>query len=152
MKRPTRIQTIESRVQRDPFHPEPDKRFYYAFEAFEQRLAILRRLIQGADALMLVVGERGSGKTTLLQRFLATTEIPWKPCRVQTSGSMAVGRLSRIKQRGHPTAFLLQHPGGTIVLMDDAHRLTRKELRKLPDGEHLLYQLGLRYLLTVLNY
>lgn len=120
-----------SRIFLDPFGPKPDKRFYYAFEAFEQRLAILRRLIQGTDALILVVGERGSGKSTLLQRVLVTTDKPWKPCRVQTAANMAVGRLSRLKQRGNPAAFLLKDPNSTIILMDDAHRLKRKELRKL---------------------
>lgn len=97
---------------RDPFGPQPDGRFYYAFEAFEQRLAILRRLIRGSDALILVVGDRGSGKTTLLQRILDTTDHPWKPCRVQTAASAAAGRLSRLRPKTGPTAFLLQKPGG----------------------------------------
>jgi general secretion pathway protein A len=131
MRRSTNHRKNSSAVALDPFRPEPDKRFYYAFEAFEQRLAILRRLIQGSDALILVVGEEGSGKSTLLQRILVTTDKPWKPCRVQTAGSAAVGKLSRRKQAGHPSAFLLQNPDGTIVLMDDAHRLSRRELRKL---------------------
>jgi DamX protein len=131
MRRSTSHRKSTSRNPLDPFGSEPDKRFYYAFEAFEQRLAILRRLIQGSDALILVVGEKGSGKTTLLQRILATTDLPWKPCRVQTAGNAAVGRFSRLKQKANPAAFLLQDPGSTIVLMDDAHRLSRKELRKL---------------------
>ncbi|KPJ76895.1 MAG: hypothetical protein AMJ54_09905 [Deltaproteobacteria bacterium SG8_13] len=131
MRRSNSHRKKTSRIPIDPFHPEPDKRFYYAFEAFEQRLAILRRLIQGSDALIFVIGERGSGKSTLLQRILATTDLPWKPCRVQTAKSAAGGRRPRLKQKGSPAAFLLQDPGATIVLMDDAHRLSRKELRKL---------------------
>ena len=131
MRRSTSHQKRTSRNPLDPFGSDPDKRFYYAFEAFEQRLAILRRLIQGSDALILVVGEKGSGKTTLLQRVLATTDQPWKPCRVQTAASEAVGRLSRLKSKSSPAAFLLKHPSGTIVLMDDAHGLSRRELRKL---------------------
>ena len=131
MRRSTSHRKRTSRSPLDPFGSDPDKRFYYAFEAFEQRLAILRRLIQGTDALILVVGEKGSGKTTLLQRVLATTDQPWKPCRVQTSASETVGRLSRLKPKSSPAAFLLKDPSGTIVLMDDAHGLSRKELRKL---------------------
>jgi DamX protein len=131
MRRSTSQRKSISRKQLDPFGSDPDKRFYYAFEAFEQRLAILRRLIQGSDALILVVGEKGSGKTTLLQRVLDTTDRHWKPCRVQTAASEAVGRLSRLKQKSKPAAFLLKDPSGTIVLMDDAHGLSRKELRKL---------------------
>ncbi len=131
MRRSTSHRKRTSQNLLDPFSSDPDKRFYYAFEAFEQRLAILRRLIQGSDALILVVGEKGSGKTTLLQRVLATTDQPWKPCRVQTAASEGVGRLSRLKPKSSPAAFLLKDPSGTIVLMDDAHGLSRRELRKL---------------------
>ncbi len=131
MKRSNSHHKTISRIHIDPFGPEPDERFYYAFEAFEQRLAILRRLLQGADALIVVIGEAGSGKTTMLQRILATTDKPWKPVRVQTAASMAVSRLARLKKSGNPAAFLLQDPGATVILMDDAHLLSRKELRKL---------------------
>ena len=131
MKRSNSHHQTTSRIHKDPFGPEPDERFYYAFEAFEQRLAILRRLLQGSDALIVVIGEPGSGKTTMLQRILATTDKPWKPCRVQTAASMAVSRLARLKHKGSPTAFLLQDPSATVILMDDAHLLSRRELRKL---------------------
>ena len=131
MKRSLSRPKTASQGSPDPFGREADSRFYYAFEAFEQRLVLLRRLIDGADALILVIGERGSGKTTLLNRFLSTTDKPWKSCRVQTAVSAAVGSLSRLKQRGHPSAFLLQAPGGNIVLMDDTHQLSKRELRKL---------------------
>lgn len=131
MIRATPPDKTTSRTLLDPFDPQPDKRFYYAFEAFEQRLAVLRRLLKGTDALILVTGEQGSGKTTLLQRLLATADLPFKPCRVQTAGSPAVGRLPRLKQGGPPTAFLLKDPAAAVLLMDDAHRLSRKELRKL---------------------
>ena len=52
-------------LKRDPFAPEPDAKFYYPFDSFEQRLQVLNHLVQGMDLLVLVIGESGSGKTTL---------------------------------------------------------------------------------------
>ena len=42
---------------RDPFSPEPDAKFYYPFDSFEQRLHVLDHLVQGTDLLVLVIGE-----------------------------------------------------------------------------------------------
>ena len=43
----------------DPFSPEHDPLFYFPVASFEQRLALLKRLVQGTDVLVLVIGEPG---------------------------------------------------------------------------------------------
>jgi len=117
----------------DPFSPEPDKdqRFYYAFEAFEQRLTLLKRLVRGKDVLILVIGELGSGKTTLLNRYLASAGAAWRPCRLRTPSRADPKRRRLLKNLNNHPAYLLKDAGDPVVIIDDAHKLTRIELQYL---------------------
>ena len=109
-------------LKRDPFAPEPDARFYYPFESFEQRLQLLNHLVQGTDLLVLVIGESGCGKTTLLHRYLVTTDESWKADLVKLG--------SAEQQEGYPV-FIQQDARDPIVIVDDAHKLPEKDLRFL---------------------
>ena len=109
-------------LKRDPFAPEPDARFYYPFESFEQRLQLLNHLVQGTDLLVLVVGESGCGKTTLLHRYLVKTDENWKADLIKPDAAE--------QQEGYPV-FIQQEAKDPIVIVDDAHKWSEKDLRFL---------------------
>lgn len=118
-------------LQKHPFSPEPDPAFYYAFDSFEQRLKVLQGLVQGADVLVLVIGEPGSGKTTLLNRYLATVQGQWKTARILTEPDTAAPRTTDTSdRRGYP-AYILQDSENPVVFVDDSHKLPQKELEFL---------------------
>jgi DamX protein len=118
-------------LQKDPFSPEPDPAFYYSVDSFEQRLKVLQGLVQGADILVLVIGEPGSGKTTLLNRYLAAADVHWKAVRILTEPDTASPRTTDTLDRGGYPAYVLQDSENPIVIVDDAHRLPQKELEFL---------------------
>jgi septal ring-binding cell division protein DamX/type II secretory pathway predicted ATPase ExeA len=120
-------------LDRDPFSPVPDQdqRFYYAFEAFEQRLTLLKRLVRGKDVLILIIGELGSGKTTLLNRYLASADAAWKTCRLRTPSTTDPKRRQLLKNLNNHPAYLLKDAGDPVIIIDDAHELTRIELQFL---------------------
>jgi type II secretory pathway predicted ATPase ExeA len=130
-------------LYREPFRSEPDLYFYFTYEAFEQRLETLRRLLQSGESLTLVIGDPGSGKTTLLQRYLTSTDGDWKTYRLRIPGDAR-----HSKTEVHP-AYLLRTPA-MLMMIDDAHRLGRRGLQFLiqealsggPDGKMRLVLLG----------
>jgi len=118
-------------LKKAPFSPEVDNTFFYAFPSFVQRLNVLRRLVQGRDFLILVIGEKGSGKTTLLNQFLISAKGNWRTCRIRahsTTISDAPPALDNLNE--HP-AFILPDDELPIVMFDDAHELTGIELQYL---------------------
>ena len=118
-------------LKKDPFSPEPDPSYYYAFDSFEQRLAVFKNLIQGSDILILVSGEPGSGKTTLLNRYLASCNQIWRPCRIRTHPETASAQTPEPKaHRGH-AAYMMQDSKDPILIVDDAHELPQRELKLL---------------------
>ena len=136
-------------LKRDPFAPEPDAKFYYPFESFEQRLQVLKHLVQGTDLLVLVIGESGSGKTTLLHRYLVTTDENWKaglinPDPVSVSDPASTGQ----QPDGYPV-FIQQDAKDPIVIVDNAHKLPEKDLGFLlqkalvPESSHKIKRLVL---------
>jgi DamX protein len=113
-------------LEKDPFSPEPDAKFYYAFSSFEQRLALLKRLVEGTDILVLVIGEPGSGKTTLLKRYLSISGKIWAPGKIRTGP--AASKPPGPNVYGGVPAYVQLDSQEPIVIVDDAHALTRGEL------------------------
>jgi len=118
-------------LKKDPFSAEPDPAFYYAFESFEQRLGLFKDLVEGHDGLILVSGKSGSGKTTLVNRYLASSDLIWRPCRIRTSPGTASARISERKgQHSHP-AYIFQDSREPIAIVDNAHKLSQRQLKFL---------------------
>jgi DamX protein len=113
-------------LEKDPFSPEPDAKFYYAFSSFEQRLALLKRLVEGTDILVLVIGEAGSGKTTLLKRYLSFSGKIWASGKIGTGPAAAKSADPNV--HGSVPAYVQLDSQEPIVIVDDAHALTREEL------------------------
>lgn len=136
-------------LKRDPFAPEPDAKFYYPFESFEQRLQVLNHLVQGMDLLVLVIGESGSGKTTLLHRYLAKTDVPWKAGRIHIDRTSTSDKLSPGQKSDSYPVFAQQDVQDPIVIVDDAHKLSEKDLSFLlqealvPESSHKIKRLVL---------
>lgn len=115
-------------LKTEPFSPEPDSRYYYSFDSFEQRLKVLQGLVQGADLFVLVIGEPGSGKTTLLNRYLDSSGLQWQFARIHMDPETGPDPSSQPRaQRTYP-AYISQDPANPIVIVDDAHQLPREEL------------------------
>ena len=118
-------------LKKDPFSAEPDPAVYYAFESFEQRLGLFKDLVEGHDGLILVSGKSGSGKTTLVNRYLASSDLIWRPCRIRTSPGTASARISERKgQHSHP-AYIFQDSREPIAIVDNAHKLSQRQLKLL---------------------
>jgi len=118
-------------LQKDPFSSKPDAAFYYALDSFEQRLKVLQGLVQGADILVLVIGEPGSGKTTLMHRYLATVQGQCKAVRILADPDNAGPRTTDTLDRGGYPAYILQDSKNPVLLVDDSHKLPQKELEFL---------------------
>ena len=134
-------------LEKDPFSLEPDPKFYYALSSFEQRLALLKRLVEGTDILVLVIGEPGSGKTTLLKRYLSFSGKIWAPGKIRTSPAAA--KPADPNAHGSVPAYVQLDSQEPIVIVDDAHALTRGELMFLlreaiiPDSSQMIKRLVL---------
>ena len=113
-----------------PFAPGAKRPFYFLIETVEQRLRLLKRLMAGQDALILVIGEWGSGKTTLLKRLIDTMMIPCTQGRfrepTEEHSRLPVPTLLRT----HPV-FILKNMAQSTTILDDAHALGPEELAYL---------------------
>lgn len=118
-------------LKRDPFAPEPDAKFYYPFDSYEQRLQVLTHLVQGTDLLVLVIGESGSGKTSLLHRYLVKAEGNWKTGQIKADPGIASETPPVDQTSESYPAFIQQDAEDPIVIVDDAHKLPEQDLRFL---------------------
>ncbi|MGD9301105.1 MAG: SPOR domain-containing protein [Desulfobacterales bacterium] len=136
-------------LKQHPFAPKPDATFYYPFESFEQRLQVLNRLVQGMDLLVLVIGEFGSGKTSLLHRYLVTTDIQWKTGRIHIDPTGISDKPAPGQKLSSYPIFAQQNVKDPVVIVDDAHHLSKKDLRFLlqealvPESSHKIKRLVL---------
>ena len=118
-------------LKKDPFSPEPDPSFYYAFDSHGQRLTVFKNLVEGTDNLVLVSGQPGSGKTTLLNRYFASSVKMWKPCRLRADpAATSVKTPEPEAHHGYP-AYIQQDPKAPILIVDDADKLSSREFKLL---------------------
>lgn len=115
----------------DPFNPDPDLRFLFEYESLEQCFAMLKRLVEGTEIIILVIGEAGSGKTTLLKRYLSSSEANWKTCRIRINPVADAKQSSLDKDVDSYPAHIRQNVTDLIIIIDDAHKLTQKQLKGL---------------------
>ena len=114
-----------------PFSNESDNQFYFPTHAFEQRLAMLRRMVLGKDYIVLVIGEEGSGKTMLLNQYLETTGASWRRCKIKAYDKQTSNRATTLDQLDDRSAYILREGQTPILFMDDAHELSVRELQHL---------------------
>ena len=110
-----------------PFAPGAKRPFYFLIETVEQRLRLLKRLMAGRDALILVIGETGSGKTTLMKRLIDTVKIPCRQGRFRQPTENQTRPPVPTLLRTHPV-FILKNMAQSTIILDDAHALGPEEL------------------------
>ena len=119
-------------LNRYPFAPEPDLAFFYEYESLKNCYGLLSRLVQGDEIIILVIGESGSGKTSLLKRYLSASIAGWKTGRIRIrpeartkSGQPPL--FDENKVDSYP-AYFLQDVKESIIIIDDAHELSKRHL------------------------
>jgi DamX protein len=118
-------------LKADPFNPDPDLRFLFEYASLEQCFTMLKRLVEGTEIIILVIGEAGSGKTTLLKRYLSSSEASWKTCRIRIPPVAEAKQSSLDKDVDSYPAHIRQDVADPIIIIDDAHKLTQKQLKGL---------------------
>ncbi len=119
-------------LNRYPFAPEPDLAFYYEYDSLKNCYALLGRLVQGDEIIILVIGEQGSGKTSLLKRYLSASIAGWKTGRIRIRPKARAKRgqpplFDENKVDSYP-AYFLQDAKESIIIIDDAHELSKRNL------------------------
>lgn len=134
---------------REPFASMPDKGFFYTEPTRAQRLKLLHHLAPYGE-LLIVTGEAGSGKTSLMEQFVSRAHDTWRLCVIAAYGGLSKGHFldalidgfSIQAERGETDEGKLQQLKGhcsslkrngllPIVVIDDAHQLSREDLRVL---------------------
>ena len=114
--------------------------YFFSWPLLNQRLAILKNMVNGRSFLVVVWGERGSGKTTLMNHFVETADKGWRSCRIRLKPdkTAAVNTWRNLHNR---MVFISQKGDLPSVIIDDAHQLSPAELKLImrtafpPSGE-----------------
>ena len=117
-------------LNRDPFSPEPDLTFLYGYDSLEKSFALLKRLVEGTEIIILVLGEAGAGKTTLLKRYLASSSAAWKTCHLQIhpKANAETNQSELFQDADRHPAYALQEFNDSTFIIDDAHDLNPQQL------------------------
>ena len=100
------------------------------FESLEKTFALLKRLVQGKEIIVLVIGEAGSGKTLLLKRYIASSTAGWKSShlRIHPGTDSEKTQPTLFKDVDSYPAYVLQDATDAIIIIDDAHKLDSQQL------------------------
>ena len=112
----------------NPSEPELQDSFFFPSPLASQRLGLLKNMISRPGHVVVVIGERGSGKTTLLQQLLADSGELWRPVQLRFK-SLRQGSGEKISPC--PAFWIERDADSPSVVVDDAHRLCRLELKAL---------------------
>jgi len=117
-------------LNRDPFAPELDLTLLYRYDSLEKSFALLKRLVEEAEIIILVIGEAGAGKTTLLKRYLASSSAAWKTCHLQIhpKAKAETNQSELFQDADRYPAYALQEFNDSIFIIDDAHDLNPQQL------------------------
>jgi len=116
----------ETRV--NPFTAEVNSQSFYLYPSLSQRLHMALRLFEGQSRLILILGETGSGKTLLASQIMARDEGFWKVCRINAHDPTDEPCNRDIKDLKEHRAYMHTRHEWPLVMMDEAHLLTRGEL------------------------
>lgn len=112
----------------NPFTAQVDGGTFYNYPALRQRLHMIETLFLGKSRLLVIIGDGGSGKTLLMQQFLARDESHWKVCRINAHDPSDAPFDEKLKNMVAHRAYMYTKAPMPIIMMDDAHTLTRDEL------------------------
>lgn len=101
-------------------------RYFFDFPLLTQQIDRIKILSTGRNLVTLVIGERGSGKTSLLNYFLRKSGLSWHYYRLE----MPTDEGQLPSSQGHPL-FISDEGDGSRLVMDDAHRLDRSEMKQV---------------------
>ncbi len=134
-------------------HPFDDaQHVYYPVDHWEEHMRYLQRFPAGPYPLLLIPGIVGCGKSTLLKRFMDEQDQParFHYLRAEAQHSMSQLIFALYQNTGLPPrcqanlpdllsqlAGLADSCGTQMLLIDDAHRLSRETLIRLL---HLLFE------------
>lgn len=107
-----------------------NNRFFFASPLTTQRLAILNNMVGSSSLVIVVIGERGSGKTTLMNRFIQDAGKRWRAGRIRLKYRLAPPP-DELQNLNNRLVFLSHKDSPPSVIVDDAHQLSRAELKLL---------------------
>lgn len=112
----------------NPFLTHVETGTFYAYPALNQRLGMIDKLFSGESRLMLILGDTGSGKTLLMKQFLAREEKYWKTCRINAHDPTDIPSEEKLRNMVSHRAYMYMNRNFPVIMMDDAHTLTKDEL------------------------
>lgn len=110
-------------------HNNASDRYFYATPLFSQKLTLLQNLAGRSD-FVVVMGEKGSGKTTILHRLMTEAPDGWQAGRVRLKASNT-NPAKALLGLNNRLVYLSKKPGALSLMIDDAHQLTRTELKTI---------------------
>ena len=110
---------------------------FYSLPKWQEHLDFLKTINDTEIPLTLVTGVLGSGKTLLLTQFMAQTSEHISTFHVEGHPSVTISKLAAILNKAPDGSVqglvqgqlpvlrnaLVANPSGTLLLVDDAHRL-----------------------------
>ena len=113
------------------FFSRPNERTYVLFPSLAQRLDLLKQLVRGSDTLIFVIAGKGMGKTSLLHIFLSDQTGKWRACLLTIPSTKKKGADPLSADFRKLKAFRFKEAHKSVLIIDDAHLLTIKEIRRL---------------------
>jgi type II secretory pathway predicted ATPase ExeA len=114
----------------EPLGPNGKNKFFFASPLLAQRLAILKKMVNGRSAVIVVMGEPGSGKTTLINQFMADAGHDWRANRIRLKPKHR--RADTLSHHlNNRRVFVSTQKNLPSMIIDDAHQLSVREMKLL---------------------